>query len=215
MTLEHGSSCHVPLPQDEENGPRAPTSTSAADCKPAWPEYTQTKRRHATYYDTNWSGPPPGMMAAAGFFKSKEGCVCFYCSLYLKGWNHEMIPWAVHTYHNPRCCHVVRNVEPEYITYIMQYGNPNRVPTGRKDAGTNTDDSLTAVTRPIVPIPDHSLAHYERLLVEDLCIICLDKRRTHASRLCGHLLLCLECSMKCNSCPMCRGKAEPFIRIFR
>lgn len=38
------------------------------------------------------------------------------------------------------------------------------------------------------------------------CIICLEKEKDTVFAPCGHFMTCSVCSIKCKSCPICRGK---------
>jgi hypothetical protein len=48
-----------------------------------------------------------------------------------------------------------------------------------------------------------------------LCVVCLDKKSTHACTPCGHRVLCSICTDKTeNKCPICRQNVQRFYEIF-
>ena len=49
----------------------------------------------------------------------------------------------------------------------------------------------------------------------DLCVICMDEKATHAIVPCGHQCLCLDCAGLVDKCPMCRVAKQSVIKIFR
>lgn len=49
----------------------------------------------------------------------------------------------------------------------------------------------------------------------DLCVICLDRARTHAMYPCGHKCLCELCSTaSIKQCPLCRAVVQSSLKIF-
>lgn len=52
-------------------------------------------------------------------------------------------------------------------------------------------------------------------VVASECVVCLDKKRSHAIVPCGHLSLCEFCAKtgRFRSCPVCRGVIESIIKI--
>ena len=47
------------------------------------------------------------------------------------------------------------------------------------------------------------------------CVICMDKKATHAIVPCGHQCLCPDCAVFVDKCPMCRVAKQCVIKIFR
>ena len=47
------------------------------------------------------------------------------------------------------------------------------------------------------------------------CVICMDKKATHAVVPCGHQCLCPDCALFVEKCPMCRVAKQCVIKIFR
>ena len=47
------------------------------------------------------------------------------------------------------------------------------------------------------------------------CVICMDKKATHAIVPCGHQCLCPDCALFVDKCPMCRVAKQCVIKIFR
>jgi len=51
---------------------------------------------------------------------------------------------------------------------------------------------------------------------ENECIICMEKGRDSVVVGCGHFCMCMECAMKYDKCPVCRGtySKDQVIRVF-
>jgi hypothetical protein len=71
--------------------------------------------------------------------------------------------------------------------------------------------------------PDESLdgsvfneSKRDNILVPDtlLCVVCLDRNRTHAIVPCGHLCACISCVNLLNRCPCCNGPKTMAIKIY-
>lgn len=66
-----------------------------------------------------------------------------------------------------------------------------------------------------MPSDVESLARaYERLKKERVCKVCLDKDSQMVFQPCGHLVCCVSCSSKLDSCPVCRAIITTRSRIY-
>ena len=45
------------------------------------------------------------------------------------------------------------------------------------------------------------------------CVICFDDLKTHIAVPCGHLCVCESCSASLQSCPICRGSVERWMKV--
>ena len=66
--------------------------------------------------------------------------------------------------------------------------------------------------------PDCYQALRQSPTITKTCVICLSKHALFITYPCMHLFSCEDCiheySAKCQICPVCRAKAEKFMRIF-
>ena len=71
-------------------------------------------------------------------------------------------------------------------------------------------------------LKDESEARYKEAEVDNdkknVCVVCLENKKTHAFNPCGHMCVCETCADKIiqgnAKCPMCRGDITSSLKIF-
>lgn len=107
----------------------------------------------------------------------------------------------------PPCCpHCHCLIEPSFFdAHVQQCGSVNQSTVAVKEVGGMFAQMVA----------DEKVSDGESLSVEDLCAVCMSRRRVCALLPCGHVVVCFSCSQRIQqTCPMCRSQFKCISRVY-
>ena len=102
--------------------------------------------------------------------------------------------------------------DDEALSLAIEASRREYEATVAKDAfETALDDTQCQIAE---ELDKASLAAVAEREVDDatLCVVCLERRRSHVAIPCGHLALCGTCAARLTACPCCRSAGQ-FVRV--
>ncbi|ACF05377.1 IAP-3 [Adoxophyes orana nucleopolyhedrovirus] len=179
----------------------APSPAKIVIKPPNYPEFASEKQRLDTFHTWPQLMPiKPKQLAEAGFFYTGFGdkTKCFYCGGGVCKWELNDDPWEQHAIWFGNCT---------YVKIIKGQNFIQKVVTESRLIKENESNGDT-----ILPtMPDTENEDYDD---EKLCVTCCQEKRNIAFDMCGHVVVCAKCALKCKKCPICRRSFESVIKLY-
>jgi baculoviral IAP repeat-containing protein 7/8 len=163
---------------------------------PKHPIYSSKFVRLESYFE-KWPKSlkqTPDQLSDAGFFYSGtgDGVICFYNGCSLKDWTENDDPWKEHAYWFENCPYVLLKKGKEFVQMVISEFKCMQIDEKQQEEeNTNTENEN-----------------------KELCKICYEQIRNICLLPCGHVIICLDCSLNLVKCPICRTMIEEKKKIF-
>jgi hypothetical protein len=115
--------------------------------------------------------------------------------------------------------HSRANIQPQQTEMRPFTARPYHVRPTESRPRTARGDVDRQLSRPLSsypprPPPIVPLTCANQSLGDKACCVCTGKEKTHAVAPCFHMCVCSACSLRINSCPLCRGPIDSIHRIY-
>jgi hypothetical protein len=74
--------------------------------------------------------------------------------------------------------------------------------------------AATAAATAVIIKPDTECVAESETRVFHECVVCMAKPPSHVLIPCGHLCMCLHCSVALQQCPICRVRVQSTMRVY-
>lgn len=163
-----------------------------------------------SFYQKGWRGvPTPKKMAEAGMYYtgSIDAVRCTYCKTIFQMWREGDDPDIEHARLSPRCLYAKWKLIPAVARLL------------EKIDGVEVEDLLKAYeSLAQSTCADELEKHLSYVTVSDRtdfkCKVCLDKNSNVVFLGCRHLVTCVDCGYRLNTCPVCRQVVEAAFPVF-
>lgn len=159
---------------------------------PSFPDYITIESRLQSYetWPKELKRQNPNTLSEAGFFYTGRGdqTICFHCGGGLQNWEESDDPWFEHARWFSKC---------NFINLMK------------------SDKSINSVCKKT----DEPINHSSDNLIEEgneksLCKICYTDDVGVVFLPCGHLVVCVKCSLYLTSCAVCRKTVVATVRVY-
>lgn len=142
----------------------------------------------------------PEALCEAGLFYKGSGdhTACFQCGLELCDWKDNDDPWAEHATYSPKCTYVLSVKGIQYVKCVQSASATP--PETMEEVSSQPSTTVTAES--------------DKSETEACCKVCYLQDVNVVFLPCAHLIACVTCATKLDSCPVCRSKIQATLRVF-